>query len=118
MNLQSYLDEMGVHYSMSRHLAVYSAQALAEVEHVPGHQVINPVLIEADGRFVLCALPASSRIDLAKMRTLLDAERVVLAREKKLREVFPDCELGAEPPIGRMYGCRRSSIRRYFTMSG
>jgi Ala-tRNA(Pro) deacylase len=104
MNLQTYLDEMGVTYSLSRHPAVYTAQALAEVEHVPGRQVVKPVVVLADGRFVLCALPASYRIDLAKMRELLHAKSVALADEVLLRELFPDCELGAEPPIGRLYG--------------
>jgi Ala-tRNA(Pro) deacylase len=104
MNLQSYLDEMGVRYSVSRHPAVFTAQALAEVEHVPGRQVIKPVVVKADGRFVLCALPASYRIDLAKMRDLLNADEISLAEESKLAELFPDCEVGAEPPIGRIYG--------------
>ena len=104
MNLQMYLDELGVHYAVSRHPSVYTAQALAEVEHVSGRQVIKPVVIEADGRFVLCALPASYRIDLGKIRELLHASAVTLAAEARLRDLFPDCELGAEPPIGRMYG--------------
>ncbi|MGA3067623.1 MAG: YbaK/EbsC family protein [Tepidisphaeraceae bacterium] len=104
MNLQMYLDEMGVHYSVSRHPSVYTAQALAEVEHISGRQVVKPVILEADGRFVLCAIPASYRIDLAKMHDLLHAQAVALAPEARLRDLFPDCELGAEPPIGRMYG--------------
>jgi Ala-tRNA(Pro) deacylase len=104
MNLQMYLDQLGVHYSVSRHPSVYSAQALAEIEHVSGRQVIKPVVLKADGRFVLCALPASYRLDMAKMRDLLHAHVIALVPEATLRELFPDCELGAEPPIGRLYG--------------
>jgi Ala-tRNA(Pro) deacylase len=118
MNLQSYLDDLGVHYSTSHHRAVYSAHALAEVEHLSGHQVVKPVLIQADGRFILCALPASYRIDLEKMRSLLNAQRVVLAREREMRQVFPDCELGAEPPIGRMYGLQTFVDSRVFQDEG
>ncbi|MGD1278316.1 MAG: YbaK/EbsC family protein [Tepidisphaeraceae bacterium] len=104
MNLQSYLDEKGVHYSVSRHPAVYTAQALAEAEHIPGRRVIKPVVIQADGKSVLCVVPASYRIDLDKVRQLLHANSVALADEQKLQELFPDCELGAEPPIGCIYG--------------
>jgi Ala-tRNA(Pro) deacylase len=104
MNLQMYLDELGVNYCMSRHPSVYTAQALAEAEHISGRQVVKPVVLIADGRFVLCALPASYRVDLEKMRSLLHAHMISLVEESKLRELFPDCELGAEPPIGRMYG--------------
>jgi Ala-tRNA(Pro) deacylase len=104
MNLQSYLDEMGVHYRLLQHSTTYTAQDLAATEHIPGKQVIKPVVVRADGEFLMCALPASHRIDLEELRSQLEANHVQLADESALRELFPDCELGAEPPIGRIYG--------------
>jgi Ala-tRNA(Pro) deacylase len=104
MNLQSYLDEMGVRYHISRHPMAYTAQDLAAKEHVSGHNVIKPVVIQADGEFVMCALPASFRVDLGELRDQLQARDVHLAEENTLAQLFPDAELGAEPPIGRMYG--------------
>jgi Ala-tRNA(Pro) deacylase len=103
MNIQSYLDEMGASYRLSHHAHAYTAQDLASVEHVPGRRVIKPVIVTADGQFVMCALPASHRIDLDALRVQLDAQDVHLADEHKLADLFPDCELGAEPPIGRLY---------------
>ena len=61
MNLQSVLDQMGVNYRVSHHPTAYTAQMLAEAEHVPGRKVIKPVVVQADGEFVMCALPASYR---------------------------------------------------------
>lgn len=104
MNLQSYLDEMGVPYLLSHHPTAYTAQDLAMVEHVPGRKVIKPVVVRADGQFVMCALPACHKVDLEELKNQLQASQVELADEAKLRELFPDCELGAEPPIGRLYG--------------
>ena len=104
MNLQSYLDEMGVHYRCSKHADAYTAQDLAAAEHIPGRKVIKPVVVRADGEFVMCALPASYKVDLSELRAQLQAEEVQLADERSLQEMFPDCELGAEPPIGRLYG--------------
>lgn len=104
MNLQSYLDQMGVHYRVSRHDTAYTASRLAEMEHVPGRKVIKPVVVRADGQFVMCALPASHRIDLEALKRQLEAGEVSLVEESKLAELFPDCEVGAEPPIGRLYG--------------
>ncbi len=104
MNLQSYLDEMGVHYRLSQHETTYTAQGLAEAEHVPGRQVIKPVVVKADGEFVMCALPAPYRIDLAELKSQLEARDVQLVDESDLAGLFPDCELGAAPPIGRLYG--------------
>jgi len=104
MHLQSFLDQMGVHYRVSRHDTAYTAQDLAATEHIPGRQVIKPVVIRADGQFVMCALPASHRVDLEELRDQLQVRHIDLADETSLSNLFPDCELGAEPPIGRMYG--------------
>jgi Ala-tRNA(Pro) deacylase len=103
MTVQSFLDEMGISYRTSRHPIAYTAQDLASSEHVPGRQVIKPVVVKADARFVMCALPASHRVDLDALRVQLEADDVHLVSERKLQELFPDCELGAEAPIGRLY---------------
>lgn len=104
MNLQEYLDQQGIAYRLSRHSMVYTSQDLAATEHMPGRAVIKPVIVRADGKFIMCALPASYRVDLGELRRQLDARQIALAEETQLREICPDCELGAEPPIGRMFG--------------
>ncbi len=104
MNLQSYLDEMGIRYRLSKHSTAYTAQDLAAKEHVPGRQVIKPVVVQADGEFILCALPASYRVDLDELKSQLEAQYVELVDEQALSNLFADCELGAVPPIGRLYG--------------
>jgi len=104
MNLHSYLDRFKVRYLLTEHPVAYTAQALAQAEHVSGYQVIKPVLIEADGQMILCALPACGRIDLDALRDNLDAKYIRLVNEQTLREVFDGCEVGAEPPIGALFG--------------
>ena len=37
---------------------------------------------------------------------LTDAMKVRLAAEAEYRDVFPDCEIGAMPPFGHLYGLR------------
>src|SRR5436305_14523284 len=97
MNVQSFLDQMEVSYRLVRHQPSYTAQDLAQSEHIPGRQVIKPVIVRADGEFVMCALPASYRIDMDELKRQLDALEVQIADESTLRGLFPDCELGAEP---------------------
>ena len=104
MNLPSFLDEHGVNYRLSHHPETYRSQDLAQIEHISGRNVVKPVLVKADGQFVLCALPASYKVDLMELRDQLRAKEVYLADESQLRQCFPDCELGAEPPIGRLFG--------------
>jgi Ala-tRNA(Pro) deacylase len=48
--------------------------------------------------------PASYKVDLSELRQQLQCEEVQLADENTLQEIFADCELGAAPPIGRLYG--------------
>src|SRR5947207_13257056 len=104
VNVQSFLDELGVQYRVSRHPTPYTAQDLAAAEHIPGRKVIKPVIIKADGEFVMCALPASHRVDLDTLRQQLQCNDLQLADENELNELFPQCELGAEPPIGKLFG--------------
>lgn len=104
MRLQNFLDQEGVHYRLSHHEPAYRSQDLAAAEHVPGRKVIKPVVIRADGQWMMCALPASYRVDLQELRNQLNADQVQLADEDALKRLFPECELGAEPPIGRLFG--------------
>lgn len=104
MMLQSYLDQIGVSYRVSFHPPVFSAQDLAEKEHIPGTNIAKPVIVKADGHFVMCALPATCRVDLHELAEELHARQMQLASESELAELFPDCQLGAEPPIGFLYG--------------
>ena len=104
MNLQSFLDEHDVHYRISHHEPTYTSQDLAAAEHVPGGQVIKPVVVRADRQWVMCALPASHRVDLAELREQLRCDEISLADEQMLGQLFPDCKLGAEPPIGKLFG--------------
>jgi len=77
---------------------------MAAEEHVPGIQVAKPVLVLADGTYYMCVLPACCKIDLAAMKQGVGARDVRLADEVEMAKLFGDCELGAEPPIGWLYG--------------
>jgi Ala-tRNA(Pro) deacylase len=37
---------------------------------------------------------------------LIGTRRIALATEAELEKLFPDCELGAMPPFGSLYGLR------------
>ncbi|HEV8607531.1 MAG TPA: YbaK/EbsC family protein [Tepidisphaeraceae bacterium] len=104
LDLRSYLERMGVRFMWTQHDTAYTAQDLAHQEHVSGERVVKPVLVQADGQFVLCALPASYYIDLEQLCDELRANNAQLADESTLQNLFSDCEVGAEPPIGRLFG--------------
>src|SRR6185436_10370695 len=85
------------------HPEAHSASRLAAVQHIPGDRVVKPVIVNLDGEFVLCALPASYRIDLDLLRRELNADEVRLASEAEVAQLC-DCQPGSEPPIGWLFG--------------
>ena len=104
MDITKYLDQKRVHYRVSVHRPTFSSQQLAAEEHVSGGCVAKPVIVQADGRYYMCVLPACCKVDLEMLRSQLGAGDIELAREKDFERLFPQCELGAEPPFGNVFG--------------
>lgn len=103
MRVIEFLDKSAVRYEVSEHPPAFSAQQMAAAEHEPGKYVAKPVIIKADGKYLMCVLSACYKIDLAALKSQLGAKSVALAEEKEIGELFDDCELGAEPPFGNLY---------------
>ncbi len=99
-----YLKEKGVAYAWRMHPRAVSAQELAHSLHVTGHRVAKTVIVDVDGQTWIAVVPASERIDLLSLAEALGAERVQLVRETDFANRFPECEPGAEPPFGHLYG--------------
>lgn len=104
MTLELFLREHGIGFEKHAHHTTYTSQALAEAEHVSGYHVAKPVVVKAGGQFAMCVVPAPRHVDLEKVRSLLKAPDVRLASEEEMKTLFEDCEVGAEPPIGKLYG--------------
>ena len=103
MRVIEFLNKSGVDYEVTEHQPTFTAQQMASVEHEPGKYVAKPVVIRADGKYVMCVLPASYKIDLRALKSQLKAKAVEVAEEKELGNIFDDCELGAQPPFGNLY---------------
>ena len=104
MKIEKFLKKAGVPFEAHKHSKAYTAQELAHEEHVTGHAVAKSVVVHADGKTVLCVLPACCRVDLEKLASQLGANQCRLADEVEMEELFPDVKVGAEPPFGSLYG--------------
>lgn len=104
--IESFLRDQGVHYETHQHPTAYTAQGLAHVEHVTGYKVAKPVIVKGRSGYAMCVLPAPKRIQLRRVADALHDPEVRLATEEEMAGLFPDCELGAEPPVGAMFGLR------------
>jgi Ala-tRNA(Pro) deacylase len=101
--VQEFLRQANVAYSVFPHIPAYTAQEEAAVTHIPGRDWAKLVVFFADGEPVMAVVPADLVIDLEQFLLLTGAERIRLATEEELAELYPDCEPGAMPPLGPLY---------------
>jgi Ala-tRNA(Pro) deacylase len=100
--LEAYLREKQVPFEVRHHPRAITAQEVAASEHVPGKMLAKTVMVLADGKMVMLALPAPYQVDMDKAGKVLGVE-VRLAHEEEFESTFPDCEVGAMPPFGNLY---------------
>jgi Ala-tRNA(Pro) deacylase len=100
----SYLHDKEADFEHVRHPVTYTASELAHVEHVPERTVAKTVVFLGDEVFAMAVLPADERVDLEELRLALGLERLRLATEEEVARLFPDCEMGAMPPFGPLFG--------------
>jgi Ala-tRNA(Pro) deacylase len=97
--IRKMLEMRGIDYQELHHDAAYTAQQVAQREHVSGHRVAKVVVALAAGRPLELILPASRHVDLDRVRRVLNAGDVRLATEPEMEKFFTDCEVGAVPPL-------------------
>lgn len=101
---EQYLRDNGVRFEVQHHPTAFTAQEVAASEHISGKRVAKVVIVVADGKLVMLALPAALRVDLDKCAQALGAHEVRLAEESEFADRFGDCDVGAMPPFGGLYG--------------
>ena len=102
--LKEFLDKNGVRYVLISHSRAFTAAATAAVTHIPGKEIAKTVMVNIDGQLAMAVVPGSRHLDLKALEDQLSARHVRLLSEEEFQSVFPDCELGAMPPFGTLYG--------------
>lgn len=103
--LKKYLEEKKVEFSVINHPPLYTAQELAGFLHVKGRYLAKVVMLkslEKEDKFIMAVVPAPCKVDLKKIKEI--SGNVRIATEDEFRTLFPDCEPGAMPPFGNLYG--------------
>lgn len=103
-SVEAFLGDQHVPYAVLHHRAAYTAQEEASAAHVPGGQWAKTVACLADDRPILAVVPAPYRVDLDHLREIAGAREIRLASEREFERLYPDCEIGAIPPLGPLYG--------------
>jgi len=102
--LKEYLNSNNVKYVSIVHSEAYTAQEIAALAHIPGKELAKTVIIKKDGRMAMAVLPASHKIDWSLLKQATGAESIELASEQEFKDMFADCDIGAMPPFGNLYG--------------
>jgi len=102
--LLEYLTENKVDYELKNHPNAYAAQDVAFKSGVPGRLFAKTVMVKLNGEMAMAVLPADSKVDFHLLKETAGAKTITLAVEDEFEEKFPDCELGAMPPFGHLYG--------------
>lgn len=103
--LQNYLKQHDVKYKLLSHPHSESSIESAQKAHVPGDALAKGVLVREDGAYLLVVIPSDYHVDLELLHKLV-GKPVNLAEEAELNDLLPDCELGAIPAIGHIYGIK------------
>ncbi|UKJ07029.1 aminoacyl-tRNA deacylase [Solitalea lacus] len=102
--LEDYLNSQQIQFTVIDHMATATAQRTAAAAHIPGNEMAKTVMVKIDDKMMMAVLPSHNRIDLGKLKELTGARMISLANEGEFRTYFPDCETGAMPPFGNLYG--------------
>ena len=104
--VHAFLGAARVAYCVLPHPAASSAQEEAAVLHVPGRSWAKVVVCIADGKVIHAVVPAPLVVNLHHLLALAGADRIRFAVEEELSSLFLDCDIGAMPPLGPLYGHR------------
>ena len=102
--LKQFLDSNEIRYQLISHPTTYTAQLTAASSHVAPEILAKTVMVIIDGKFAMAVVPAPRRVDLTTLHSSIGAHTVRLASELEFKERFPDCDAGAMPPFGNLYG--------------
>ena len=82
----------------------YTTADTARLSHLEPREIAKVVMVKIDGRMAMAVLPASRRVDITALHTGSEAASLRLASELEFKQQFPDCDAGAMPPFGNLYG--------------
>jgi Ala-tRNA(Pro) deacylase len=102
--LKEFLDSHQVKYIVITHSQAYTSLEIAALSRIPGKEIAKTVMVKADGKMIMVVVPASHMVDFKLLHTFIGATHVDLADEPAFKNLFPECEVGAMPPFGNLFG--------------
>ena len=123
VRLIEFLNQNQVRYEIVHHPVAFTAQELAAIEGVKGHEHAKVVMAKKDSQLLMLVVPADHRVDWQRFGELIEGQPG-LAAEVDFAALFPDCEVGTMPPFGGLYNvsmwvdCRLTLSPRFVFEAG
>ena len=102
-SVQNHLERKGVIYELLNHPHSRSSLETARLSRVPPEQVAKGVLTHDGENYLLCVIPSNHRLSIPWLNRGMNGQ-FKLVSEHQLGDFFSDCELGAIPALGQIYG--------------
>ncbi len=104
--LKDFLNTNNVKYVMISHSPAFTAEEVAASAHVPGRELAKTVMVKVDGEMAMAVVAAHQKVDFGLLEGVVGCTGVSLAEEDEFKSRFPDCDVGAMPPFGNLYGMK------------
>ena len=101
--VQRYLANQRAVFDVVHHPLTQTSSETAHASHVSGDRIAKAVVLRDGPGYLLAVVAASHHIKLTWLARWL-GRPIALASEQEVGRLFPDCDLGAIPPIGQAYG--------------
>lgn len=105
LTLKQYLDDHAIDYDVVKHRKTSSSASTALATHVSGECLAKAVVVKRKDAYLLVIVPASRQVELKELSDWLK-QPVSLASEEEISDLFPDCDIGAIPPVAAPYGLK------------
>ncbi len=102
--LKDFLEDHHVRYNAIMHTPTYTAQEVAAAAHISGKHMAKTVIVKIGNTLAMVVVPANGHVNFATLKRLTGETDIDLAHESDFKNKFPECEVGAMPPFGNLYG--------------
>ena len=102
--IKKFLDSNHVPYEFISHPREFSATRTCQAAHISGNEFAKTVILKVDGKLYMGVVTANQMIYPGYLKNFFKAHKIELANESEFKNMFPDCEIGAMPPFGNLYG--------------
>lgn len=101
--IEAHLQKVGVTYDLVSHPHSNTSMQSAISAKLPPTQVAKAVIAHDGDKYCVCVMPANRRLVMDWLNQRMHGN-YRLATEEEIAALFDDCETGAVPALGQVYG--------------